>query len=179
MGIEYIMALITLAAVVVSFISVQAVKAQTSASVKTAEKQIAASVEIAEKQIKAQLVSANRQKWIDALRNQIVNLLSASDDLALSAFKGQETSERINSLGRARDTVSLHLNPDDGLHETLSTALTDFLRWSTQCTIDVSQDKKTPTEAFNAKTFAANRKLVQDAAQAVLSAESERVKRGE
>lgn len=85
----------------------------------------------------------------------------------------------MKSLGRAGDTVSLHLNPNDELHASLGAALMDLSMWSVQCATDVSNNKKTPAEAFDPKTFAVKRKLVQDAAQAVLSAELELVKRGE
>ena len=186
MEIEYIMALITLMAVVASFASaraardgVQTARDQIAASIDIAEKQIAASADIAERQIKAELVSANRQKWIEALRNQIVNLLSASHDLSLSAHRGQSIPENLNSLVRACEAVSLHLSPNNELHNTLHTALTDWEVWSVQGAADVANNRKTLSEAFDPRTSAAKSELVKDAAQAVLSAESELVRCGE
>lgn len=167
MEIEYIMALITLGAVVVSFISVQTAKAQIAASIEIANKQIVASTEIAERQIKAQLVSANRQKWMETLRTQIVDVLSASIQLTTSVFGGRATSEDMALLDRVDHTVRLGLDPNDELHETLSTALEDLSLHVIQCANDVANNKKTPAQAFEPSTFAVKRTLIHEAAQEI------------
>ncbi len=185
MEIEYIMALITLMAVVASFASaraardgVQTGRDQIAASIDIAEKQIEASKETAERQIRAELVSANRQKWIETLRAQIVDLLSASTDVSKSLSRRQDAKDELTCLHRAAQTVALHLNPHDELHRRLGKELGGLADYTVQGAIDALGGAKNSTQVA-IDTFGEKHRLIHEAAHAVLLAESELVRRGE
>ena len=177
MGIEYIMALITLAAVGVSFISVQAVKAQTAASITIAEKQIEASAEIAEKQIKAELVSANRQKWIEDLKTQIIEYFSAAQMFASGLAKSEYDEAYVASMCRAQSAIRLHLDPANELDANLGSAIEDLSVWLTG--IPLKEDNEEVIQSLIGGELGARAVIVYGHARTVIKRELDRVKRGE
>lgn len=86
-----------------------------SGALKSAERQTKSAQEIAAKQIRSSIVSANRQKWLDAVRDDVAGFVAEFDlaraTLPTSRLPG-ERAEKTKNLRMLYTRVSLRLNPD-------------------------------------------------------------------
>ena len=82
------------------------------------------SVYVVRRQIHASVVSANRQKWIDDLRDQLTELITGIRFLglhrSLEHIDEKEFVERLQRLVLVETKVNLLLNPNEKDHEALS-----------------------------------------------------------
>ena len=86
-----------------------------SGALKSADRQAKSAQEIAAKQIRSSIVSANRQKWLDSIRDDLSEFASELDIVrsVLSAGASQvETAEKTKRLRLLYTRVKLRLNPD-------------------------------------------------------------------
>ncbi len=136
-----------------------------------------ASVAVASRQARVSLISANRERWIEALRDSIADYVAT----ALSAAALEEARQEapvaavrddpdlwhvVEAVARARTRVLLMLNPLEPAHLELSAAIERSYR------ILVHGDA-------GLETIATILDGLTDAARSVLKAEWTRVKRGE
>lgn len=122
--------------------------------IKSQQQSIQASVEIAQKQIHAQVVSANRQAWINTLRDSIAEYLGLASGmyLKLPRKRENETGDEakpslellmeekaslkesavyIERLAGLRHKIELLLNPEEDDHQELVGLLNDVL-WAVE-----------------------------------------------
>jgi hypothetical protein len=136
-----------------------------------------ASVAVAKRQARVALISGNRERWIEALRDSIADYVAS----ALSAAALQEARQEapvaavrddpelwhvVEGVARARTRVLLMLNPAEAAHLELSAAIDGSYR------ILVHGDA-------GLETIAPVLDALTGAARSVLKAEWSRVKRGE
>lgn len=80
-------------------------------------------VAIARKQIRATVLSANRQRWIDELRQQISEFITLAGELnALAKMgmnSGQTTVDKTSKMQMCRMKITLMLNPRESDHQQL------------------------------------------------------------
>ena len=160
--------LIALAAVVVSFVSVQTMRTQ-----------IAASVEIAEKQIKAQLVSANRQKWIEQLRSHVAQYVSEVDQVSTSVVAGTYPHENAIKMNHLKNIVLLHLSPEIESHGKLWSVMNEITPYLTGLVEEGPKPRDTHTQRAIRDELAAKTGAVLELAHNCFGRESELIKRGE
>jgi hypothetical protein len=97
---------------------------------------IEAQTNIAARSSRASVVSANRQKWIDALREDLADFLSAvssAKDLQYSGSMSQSGQDALHAeerqcdakLRTLRNRIELRLNADEAEHQLLLEALDD------------------------------------------------------
>ncbi len=136
-----------------------------------------ASVVVASRHARVSLISGNRERWIEALRDSIADYVA----IALSAATLQEARQEapvaavrddpqlwhvVEAVARARTRVLLMLNPAEAGHLELSTAIDRCDR----ILVHGGASLETITPVLDALT---------GAARSVLKAEWSRVKRGE
>ena len=81
---------------------------------------------IAKKQIRASVLSANRQRWIDTLREQLAEFINTTSELkALSYMSvgGQALVDKTAKMQLLRTKISLMLNPLETDHQQLLTLI--------------------------------------------------------
>lgn len=82
------------------------------------------SIYIARRQVRASVVSSNRQKWIDQLRDQLAELITSIRFLNLHRFMSNicetEWIERFQRTFLTESKINLLLNPNEEDHVTLS-----------------------------------------------------------
>ena len=83
---------------------------------------------ISRREIRASIVSSNRQLWIDALRNDITELLVHLQLLARSEIADRQSSELVTQGVRLRNRILLRLNPNEEPHRELVRAIDDVLK---------------------------------------------------
>lgn len=85
------------------------------------------SIYVVRRQIHASVVSANRQKWIDNLRDQLTDLITGIRFLglhrSLDHIDEKEFVERLQQLVLVETKVNLLLNPNEKDHQALSQAI--------------------------------------------------------
>jgi hypothetical protein len=86
------------------------------------------SIYVAKRQIRAAVVSANRQKWVDQLRNRIAELIAALRFLNLRrdgsvTLTQDEWIERFQHVLQLSSMVVVLLNPQEEDHKALHAAL--------------------------------------------------------
>lgn len=128
---------------------------------------------IAKRQIQATVVSSNRQQWINALRDDMCELLvhlkmttALRDPRFPSDLKIDVTQFMENSV-RLRNRVALRLNPSEPSHKKLLQVIDAY-----------SFESAAPTEPLTLKDSATASATLLNAAQDVLKSEWERVKTG-
>ena len=132
----------------------------------------AVSIHIARRQIRASVISGNRQKWIDQLRDQVAELITSIKFLSLQTslhrFSEAEWIERFQKTHLLESKISLLLNPKEPDHVALSKAI----RQAVQAMLekDDSQDARNILDYTDS--------VIQQA-QVILKREWERVKRGD
>ena len=81
-------------------------------------------VYLAKRQIRASVVSASRQKWIDALREQLSEITAALRVIGLhrrfETIPQVELDDRIENLALLESRISLLLNPNEEDHKEIS-----------------------------------------------------------
>ena len=130
------------------------------------------SIYVAKRQIRASVVSANRQKWIDQLRDCLAELLTALRFLNLRrdgsvALAQHEWVERFQRAFQLSSKVSLLLNPNETDHR----ALHAMLREAGGLLLDNADDRSEKLVAITERIL--------EQSQAILKREWERVKRGD
>lgn len=92
-------------------------------SLKLAQKQVNSALRVAERQAHANVVSLNRQKWIDALREDISSFLTESYAMRVRLDIGpvspQEVREMIKPMILVQNRIKLRLNPEEVDHRNL------------------------------------------------------------
>jgi ABC-type multidrug transport system fused ATPase/permease subunit len=82
------------------------------------------SIYVARRQIKASVVSSNRQKWIDQLRDRLSELITGIRFLNLRQrsknISEKEFVDKFNELFLLETRINLLLNPNEGDHKELS-----------------------------------------------------------
>jgi hypothetical protein len=99
-------------------------------SSRVARKQIESSAELAQQQIKASLVSANRQKWINTLRDDLALFLSKTTMLPIRITENQFLNI-LEDVVRLDWKIHLLINPNEQNHKALvllTAELTEFTR---------------------------------------------------
>jgi hypothetical protein len=136
------------------------------------------SINVARRQFKASVVSSNRERWIEALRDAIAEYIAMVTSVALSAHHTNVTDAHIayadSELTKAaerivfmRCKILLMINPGKCVHRDL--------RQSIDAVHHVLVDKKT----IDLAQWRGHLEAITVAGHAVLDAEWERVKRGE
>ena len=133
-----------------------------------------ATIYVAKKQINANLVSANRQNWINSLRNEIAQC-GRDIKFVSVAYLAQVADdavawERLEELTLTIDRIDLYLNPNEVEHQELM-RLMDSARSKT---LESLQKKEKKSKELN--NLAKN---ISRQAQKILKDEWERVKRGD
>lgn len=131
---------------------------------------------IATKQIRASTVSANRQRWIDQLRDDVCELLvhmkllvSVRDPRTKEArLDFGDTVEFISKPLRLRNRIALRLNRREEAHNELLRIIDAYQA--------LAMD---PTEVFTLKEASTASATLLAKAQEILKSEWERVKRGD
>lgn len=79
---------------------------------------------IAKAHIRASVLSANRQRWIDQLREQVAELITLACDLKaraeFPALDGPTTLQKTFEMQLRRSTIELLLNPKEKDHQQLA-----------------------------------------------------------
>jgi hypothetical protein len=130
------------------------------------------SVYVARRQIRASVVSANRQKWIDSLRDQLAEFITAVRVVGLhrglDLMEKAEYDSRLQQLLQIESQVTLLLNHNEDDHRVLIETIRAMI------------------EQLFAGDELAKRKLTADKlptisllSQSILKREWERVKRGD
>ncbi len=82
------------------------------------------SVYLSKRQIHASVVSSNRQKWIDNLRDQLSEVITSIRILCLhrsmELIENTELNDRIEKLVLLEAKINLLLNPNEADHKILS-----------------------------------------------------------
>ena len=130
------------------------------------------SIYVAKRQIRASVVSANRQKWIDQLRECLAELLTALRFLNLRkkepfGIDGDEWLDRFQRAHQLSSKVALLLNPEEPDHKALNTMLRD----AGKVLLSHADD--------DSKQLGAITERILEQSQAILKREWERVKRGD
>ena len=133
----------------------------------------AVSIYVARRQIRASVVSTNRQKWMQNLREQLSETITGLTFLGahrgtLDLLDEREFVERFQKLVHAAVNVGLLLNPNDPVH----TAPGDKIK------LGVDSLLSTDRVQIPAKTKEMGDAIFKEA-QAILKHEWQRVKRGE
>jgi hypothetical protein len=119
---------------------------------------------IAKVQIRAAILSANRQRWIDQLREQIAQFLVLASDLKTNAvfriYDAETTFKKNLEMQLRRSTIQLLLNPNEKDHKRLVELI-----GSATANISTPPDKDTTDLT-----------IIVSLSQAVLKREWERVK---
>jgi hypothetical protein len=129
------------------------------------------SIYVTRRQIKASIVSTNRQKWIDQLRDHLAELITLVRFLNLhKSFEEVSKEEWFANLQKAsliESKINLLLNPNESDH----TALCKTIREALVTMLKDEEESKSPTlvELTNS---------VLKQSQAILKREWERVKKG-
>lgn len=132
----------------------------------------AVSIYIARRQIRASVVSTNRQKWIDQLRDQLAELITSINFLnlqrSLHHLSEAEWVERFQRAHFLESKISLLLNPKEPDH----VALSKTIRLAVEAMLE-NEDNRDRSRILDYIDS-----VVQQA-QAILKREWERVKRGD
>lgn len=130
------------------------------------------SIYIAKRQIHASIVSANRQKWIDSLRDHLTDLITAMRFLGLHRnldhIEEMEFIERFQHLVLLETKINLLLNPHEADHK----KLTETIRKGIEAIF--AGDDKVKRQGV----LAASDSVIQQS-QAILEREWQRVKAGD
>jgi Icc-related predicted phosphoesterase len=82
---------------------------------------------IAKAQIRASVLSANRQRWIDTLREELTEFITATVELNvlshMHSLDGQTAIEKTRKMQLCLTKISLMLNPLETDHQQLLTLL--------------------------------------------------------
>lgn len=109
------------------------VRHQVRNALKVAEKQARTALEPSRQQVHGSVVSANRQKWIDALRDDIAEFLTESDGVRArlqdNPIVDQDIRERGRKLTLLFNRIRLRLNPHENDHSDLLELLEKLLRY--------------------------------------------------
>lgn len=85
------------------------------------------SLYIAKHQIQASILSPNRQKWIDSLRDQLAILIADIRAIGLhrkiELLSNEEYDDRLQKIILVETKVNLLLNPNEADHNALSVAI--------------------------------------------------------
>jgi hypothetical protein len=145
---------------------------QMAASANIASKQIEASTDLARKQITATLVSANRQNWINVLRDSIAGFLAAHSEYSrhfeTGSFNQVASAEKAWFLSAK---IGLMLNPLEEDHDKLITLL--------ECAFGELGKHKGDDMNVRIKLVLNQREEIIRLSQRILKSEWERVKKGE
>ncbi len=98
------------------------------------EKQIAAQLQIAARSSRASVVSASRQRWIDAIREDVAEFLSLEDAYKAARLRSDATGAGQDAIAAdmealtrrrvlLRKRIELRLNPDKDHHQALLHAM--------------------------------------------------------
>jgi hypothetical protein len=130
---------------------------------------------IARRQIMASTIAVNRQRWIDALREDIVDFVvhikiicSARDPRAMGVLNYGEPLQIMERLLRLRNRIALRLNPNEEDHKKL-------LNYIDAYQLEVTD----PASPITLKDTAKATQLILETAQGILKREWQRVKAGE
>lgn len=130
------------------------------------------SVYITKRQIHASVVSSNRQKWIDNLRDQLSEVITSIRILSLhrslEKIENSELNDRIEKLVLLEAKINLLLNPNEADHKTLSGTIRKAID-----TIGAGNEREKRMDAQELL------KSLLSQSQFVLKREWERVKRGD
>jgi len=89
------------------------------------------SVYVTNRQIRASIVSANRQKWIDGLRDQLADLIADIRVIGLhrkiDLLENEEYDTRLQRLLLAEIKVNLLLNPNEADHKALTRTIREVI----------------------------------------------------
>lgn len=100
-------------------------------TLRVASRQITSAQELARKQVQASVVSANRQKWVDSVRDDISTFLSELDvvraSLAHHALTPSERAIAVRPLVLVYARVRLRLNPAKPKHVEIIQLMQDML----------------------------------------------------
>jgi len=140
----------------------------------TTQRQIRANLETTREQIRANLVSANRQAWIDKLRDDLAELFELLTWQFLQrpgTYSGEEghryEAEKRSRIRLLRNKIRLRLNPN----ETDSQALLELLSKLENAALQGSHADNSDFDDLMEKAVAKG--------QSILKTEWTRVKRGE
>jgi hypothetical protein len=131
---------------------------------------------IATRQIRASTVSANRQRWIDQLRDDVCQVLVHMQLLVMArdprTSKARldfgDTVEFISKPLRLRNRIALRLNPREATHDELLRIIDAYQALAVD-----------PTKVFTLKEAATASATLLAKAQEILKSEWERVNRGD
>lgn len=131
------------------------------------------SIYVARRQIRASVVSANRQKWIDQLREQLAELITSIRFLnlhrSLDHISEAEWIERFQRTFLIESKINLLLNSNESDHITLSKTVREAI-----ATMLETKEKKETSR----KVVDLTDSIVKQS-QAILKREWERVKTGD
>lgn len=129
------------------------------------------SIYVARRQIRASVVSSNRQKWIDQLRDRLSELITGIRFLNLRRqsknISEKEFVDKFNELFLLETRINLLLNPNEGDHKELSGKI--------RKAIEKIFEEKESDEPHVVKLT----NEVMNLSQGILKREWERVKRGD
>jgi hypothetical protein len=131
------------------------------------------SVYVVNRQFRATVVSANRQNWINQLRNEVAHFVrecvSLPSAYSADAVTREQAIERHLGITLNEITIRLMLNPKESLHTELLTSLKE----TSELTLHAINVKKGLAKDLNAKA-----EIVVTLTQKILKSEWVRVKAG-
>ena len=87
---------------------------------------------IAKSQIRATVLSANRQRWIDELRQLLAEFVTLAGELnairQMKMYDGQSTIDKTSKMQLCKTKITLMLNPNEEDHQKLLELLRDAAR---------------------------------------------------
>lgn len=87
---------------------------------------------IAKSQIRATVLSANRQRWIDELRQLLAEFVTLAGELnavaRMKMYDGQNTINKTSKMQLCKTKITLMLNPNEDDHQKLLGLLRDAAR---------------------------------------------------
>jgi hypothetical protein len=119
----WVQAVTALSAVVGPIVTAMVANRNVDTVIRVARHQTTSALQVADRQVRAAVVSANRQKWIDALREDIAAFLTESDGARARLAVGTLSSVDVHAIGRPMvlifNRTRLRINPAEADHREL------------------------------------------------------------
>lgn len=129
-------------------------------------------VYLAQRQIHASVVSSNRQKWIDTLRDQLSEIITSIRIFGLhrsmDSIEQEEFAQRLEKLTLMETKINLLLNPLETDHKAISETIHTAIE---KLFLGNERDKRIAVKELSAELISQ--------AQVVLKREWQRVKTGD
>jgi len=110
----------------------RALSEQLAASAKLASQQIEAAARNTAQQARASVIATSRQRWVDAVRDDVAHFLAHEESYRLAQSSGETRSstERNRELLLLMRRIQLRLNPSEPRHQNLLRALMKVIQES-------------------------------------------------